>query len=110
MESTEGRLRYQVAATTADVAAGKCLPVEIGGRGILICHTSEGFFAVDNMCSHARSTLDGGRLRGNRILCPLHGAAFDVRDGRALSRPAIHPIGSHPLRIDGEDILIALRD
>jgi 3-phenylpropionate/trans-cinnamate dioxygenase ferredoxin subunit len=49
-------------------------------------------------------------LKGQKILCPLHGAAFDVRDGRALSRPAIRPIASHQVKLDSESILVALGD
>jgi 3-phenylpropionate/trans-cinnamate dioxygenase ferredoxin subunit len=98
--------RYQAVAQTSHIAQGKCLRVELDGRELLICHTAEGFFAVDNICSHSHARLDEGRLRGSRIFCPLHGASFDVRDGRALSRPAHRPIRSHPLRIEGEDILV----
>jgi len=98
--------RYRIVAKTSDIAQGKCLRVELGDRELLICHTAEGFFAVDNICSHSYARLDEGRLRGSLIFCPLHGGSFDVRDGRALGRPANRPIRSHPLRVEGEDILV----
>jgi nitrite reductase/ring-hydroxylating ferredoxin subunit len=99
--------RYRVVAKTSDIEVGRSLPVEVGGCAILVCHIAEGFFAVENKCSHADSKLDGGRIRGSRILCPRHGAAFDLRNGCALSRPAIRPIRCYPLRIDEDDILVA---
>ena len=101
---------YRFAAKASDIAPGKCLRVELEGRDLVICHTAEGFFALDNICSHSYARLDEGRLRGCRIYCPLHGGSFDVRDGRALSRPATRPVASHPLRVDGEDILIAFAE
>jgi nitrite reductase/ring-hydroxylating ferredoxin subunit len=94
------------AAHVSQIERGQCLSVELEGHDILICHAPEGFFAVDNNCSHADQRLDEGRLRGHRLLCPLHGAAFDVRDGRALSRPALRPISSYPVRLEGDDIFV----
>jgi 3-phenylpropionate/trans-cinnamate dioxygenase ferredoxin subunit len=101
---------YQSVARTDEISQGKCKRVELEGREILICHTKEGFFALDNICSHAHARLDEGRLRGNRIFCPLHSAAFDVRDGSVLSRPAVQPVKSHALRVEGEEILIAVSE
>ncbi|MCB1687294.1 MAG: non-heme iron oxygenase ferredoxin subunit [Halioglobus sp.] len=87
---------------------GKTLCVEVAGTEILLCHTAEGFFAVDNLCTHAAARLCEGKLKGHRILCPLHSGAFDVRDGSALTRPATVAIKSYPVHAEGEDIIIAL--
>lgn len=84
--------------------------VEVQGLQVLVCHLEEGFFAIDNTCSHADAKLSEGRLRGHRIMCPLHGAAFDVRDGTVMRPPATRPIRSHSVRVSGEDVLVALND
>jgi nitrite reductase/ring-hydroxylating ferredoxin subunit len=47
-------------------------------------------------------------MRGYRIICPLHGATFDIRDGSATSLPAIQPIRSFPLRIVDGMIEVAI--
>ena len=91
-------------ASVRDIDPGKILCVEVDGREILICHTREGFFAVDNLCSHAAARLCEGKLKGQKILCPLHGAAFDVRDGSALTRPASAPIDTFPIRVAGDGV------
>jgi len=41
-------------------------------------------------------------------VCPLHGASFDVRDGRVLGPPAELPLATHPVRIVGDAIEVAL--
>jgi nitrite reductase/ring-hydroxylating ferredoxin subunit len=97
---------YQLIASTADIAQGKTLCLELDGREILLCHAREGFFAVDNLCTHAEARLSEGKLKGCKILCPLHGAAFDVRDGSALTRPASKPLASYPLHIEDEQIYL----
>jgi nitrite reductase/ring-hydroxylating ferredoxin subunit len=71
----------------------------IGAREILICHTREGVFAVDNICTHAHARLCEGRLRATRLVCPLHGASFDIRDGRVLGPPAEVALATHAMRI-----------
>jgi 3-phenylpropionate/trans-cinnamate dioxygenase ferredoxin subunit len=95
----------------ADVAAippGTTAPFQVSGRNILICHTREEFFAVENQCSHALSRLEDGKLRGYRLICPLHGAAFDVRDGTARGKPATLPIKVYPVRVTGNRIEIEI--
>ena len=97
-------------ASLSDLPQGKTLAVEVEQREVLLCHTAEGVFAVDNLCTHGAARLCEGKLKGQRILCPLHGAAFDVRSGEALSRPAVRPLASHAVTLNGDDILITLQD
>jgi nitrite reductase/ring-hydroxylating ferredoxin subunit len=93
-------------ALLADIPRGKTLCVELSGKEVLLCHTSEGVFAVDNLCSHAEARLCEGKLKGKKILCPLHGAAFDVASGEALSRPASKPLACFTVKLDGARILL----
>ncbi len=90
---------YIYAADVASIERGAVLAVRVADRDILICHVREDFFAVENQCSHARSKLENGRLRAHRLVCPLHGAAFDVRDGSAKGKPATLPIRTYPVRV-----------
>ena len=94
-------------AREQDIPRGKTFCVEFDGREVLLCHTAEGLFAVDNLCTHAHARLCDGKLKGQRVLCPLHGAAFDVRNGNALSRPASIALRCYAVKVDGDDILLA---
>jgi nitrite reductase/ring-hydroxylating ferredoxin subunit len=47
-------------------------------------------------------------LRGTRLICPLHGASFDVRDGRVLGAPAARALATHGVRVDGDRIEITV--
>jgi nitrite reductase/ring-hydroxylating ferredoxin subunit len=49
-------------------------------------------------------------MEGHRIKCPHHGACFDVRTGDALSLPAIAPVESYPVVIEGDDVFVELDD
>ena len=86
----------------AELPVGTMSARTLADREIVVCSTKDGIFAVDNICSHAYARLNEGRLRGTRLICPLHGAAFDVRDGRALGAPASRPLATHRVRlVDG---------
>jgi 3-phenylpropionate/trans-cinnamate dioxygenase ferredoxin subunit len=92
----------------SDVAEGKMHACAIGGREILVCRTRDGVYALDNICTHAYARLNEGRLRGNRLICPLHGASFDVRDGRVLGAPATRPLLTHALIVIDDRIEISV--
>jgi nitrite reductase/ring-hydroxylating ferredoxin subunit len=80
----------------------------VAGRELLLCHTRAGLFALDNICTHAEARLCEGRLRATRLVCPLHGAVFDVRDGRVLAPPAECPLSTHALRVRAGVIEVAV--
>lgn len=82
--------------------------VTLAGREVLICRTREGVFALDNICTHAFARMHEGRLRGARLICPLHGASFDVRDGRVLGAPATEPLARHEARVVDGMVQVAL--
>ena len=94
-------------ANLSELPQGKTLCVEREGREILLCRTADGIFAVDNLCTHGAARLCEGKLKGQRILCPMHGAAFDVRDGSALTRPAVKPLACYRVRLEGEQIQVS---
>ena len=103
-------LTYHRVASVSEIEEGKMACVTVGERRLLLCRLPEGFFVVDDNCSHADARLSEGRLRGHRIMCPIHGAAFDVRDGKVLGKPAVRPIASFPVRVTGEDVEVGIPD
>ncbi len=66
------------------------------------------FFAIDAWCSHEKASLLVGEVNGHEVMCPLHGARFDLRTGRHLSMPAVRPVASHPVKVDGGKVLIQI--
>lgn len=92
----------------AEIPPASMRACTVAGREILICHTREGVYAIDNICTHAHARLCEGRLRATRIICPLHGASFDIRDGKVLGPPAEVPLPIFPLRIVGGMLEVAV--
>jgi nitrite reductase/ring-hydroxylating ferredoxin subunit len=99
---------FHPALSLAELSQGRMRCVPVAGREVLICHTKEGVFALGNICTHAFARMDEGRLRGVRLICPLHGASFDVRDGRVLGAPASRPLPWYAVRVVDGVIEVAL--
>lgn len=95
-------------ARVADVPRGRMLEVTVGSRCVVLCHTREGWFALDNVCTHAYAKLSEGRLRRTRLICPLHGGSFDCRTGVAVGPPAVAPLATYAVRLAGEYVEIGV--
>jgi 3-phenylpropionate/trans-cinnamate dioxygenase ferredoxin subunit len=84
---------------------------EIEGRRVTIVRTDDGdVHCVDDTCTHANVSLSEGELDGCTLECWLHGSRFDVRTGEPSGPPAIVPIAVHTVRIEGDDVYVALSE
>ncbi|KAB7771977.1 non-heme iron oxygenase ferredoxin subunit [Xanthomonas maliensis] len=61
-------------------------------------------FALEDRCSHEDYELSPGSFdaTAGTIECQLHGARFDIRDGRALCAPAYSPVAKFPVKRDAD--------
>jgi 3-phenylpropionate/trans-cinnamate dioxygenase ferredoxin subunit len=87
-------------ARSDDVAPGQVRVYEVQGRSIALCNVDGDFYAIDDVCTHDGGPLDQGEIDGHQIECPRHGARFDVRNGRALTLPAVRPVRSYPVQVE----------
>jgi 3-phenylpropionate/trans-cinnamate dioxygenase ferredoxin component len=62
--------------------------------------------AVEDRCSHDDGPLGEGRMEGCEVVCPRHGARFDVRDGRATRMPAVQGIRTVPVKEEGGKVYV----
>ena len=80
--------------------------VEVGGERVLLVNVEGNVYACDDICSHAFASLSEGDLNGVEVECPLHGSAFNVITGEAITPPADERIKIYQLRVEGQDILL----
>ena len=67
---------------------GDMHPCKAGDFDVVVCRVQGALFALEDQCSHAETTLSDGLLTGYSVVCPLHGASFDVRTGAHSGPPA----------------------
>jgi len=58
-------------------------------------------YAIEDRCSHDDGPLCEGEWDEDlcRVICPRHGAQFDLATGNALTLPAYEPVPTYPVRI-----------
>jgi nitrite reductase/ring-hydroxylating ferredoxin subunit len=99
---------YIQVAKLGDVAPGAVIRVEAAGRAIALYNLDGTVYATDEICSHAYASLAEGFIDGETIECPLHGATFSIKTGEALTPPAVEPLATYAVRVEGDDILVAI--
>jgi 3-phenylpropionate/trans-cinnamate dioxygenase ferredoxin component len=98
---------YVRVARRADIPPGTMRRVEAGGHVIALANIDGEFYAFDDTCSHEESSLSEGGLAGEVVVCPKHGARFNVKTGRVLSLPAVRSVAIYAVRVEGDDVFVA---
>lgn len=94
------------AASIDDFADNEGKAFHISGKDILICNTREGFFAVENQCTHQLQALEGGKIRGCFIFCPLHGQRFNLKDGTPIGQLTDKPLNTFPVKVENGEVFV----
>ena len=85
-----------------DLGLDSVRKVEADGQDIALVRCQEGVFAIGNRCSHADVDLSEGEVEGCTLECWLHGSQFDLKTGMPLTPPAVQPVPTYAVVIDGE--------
>lgn len=93
-------------AKVSEIAPGTTRRVVVDSTEILLCNVEGRIFAIEDVCTHDGGPLDQGTLEDDRVVCPRHGATFDVRTGEALTLPAVMPLLTFETSVEGDDIFI----
>jgi 3-phenylpropionate/trans-cinnamate dioxygenase ferredoxin subunit len=93
-------------AKIGDVPPGTTRRVNVEGTELLLCNAGGTLYAIEDVCTHDGGPLDQGTLEGETVVCPRHGATFDVRTGDALTLPAVIPLMTFPVTIEGDDVSV----
>lgn len=77
-----------------------------GGIEVAIFFVQGSYYAIEDACTHDDGPLADGELDGCQVICPRHGARFDIRTGEALTLPAYRPVETYPVRVEGGRVLL----
>jgi 3-phenylpropionate/trans-cinnamate dioxygenase ferredoxin subunit len=97
-------------ATKSDIPAGTVQVYEVNGRSICLANLDgEHFYAIDNLCTHDNGPLGEGKLANGTVECPRHGARFDLKTGAVRALPAVRPVKTYTVSVEGEDISVEVQ-
>lgn len=99
--------QYAKVARVDEIAPGQKKIVEVDGIELVIVNIDGAFYAMENVCTHDGGPVGEGKLDGCALICPRHGARFDVRTGEALTRPAFEAAPTYEARVQDGDVLVA---
>jgi 3-phenylpropionate/trans-cinnamate dioxygenase ferredoxin subunit len=90
----------------AAVTETETLSAEVDGYAIVIARCGLSLYAVEDRCTHDGESLAGAEIDKCEIICPRHGARFDLRTGDALTPPAYEPIRTFNVREENGRLLV----
>lgn len=89
-----------------ELKPGGVKKVMADGTPVAVFDLNGAYFAIDDTCSHALSSLSEGFFEDGLAECPKHGSQFDVRTGQPVSLPATRPVRTHTVTVKGDDIYV----
>ncbi len=95
---------YIRVAEASEVTEGTVITVQTKAGRIGLTRLGGELVAFQDVCTHDDGPLAGGRIEGDVITCPRHGAQFNMRTGAVLRIPATEPIEVFPARINGNEV------
>ena len=104
----ESKIEFVEIAPVSDLPNGERLFVDLSDKPIVIFNIAGQLFAIGDVCSHDDGPLGDGLLEDHNIVCPRHGAEFDVRTGKAMAMPAVIDIPAYPVKLVGGNIFVGI--
>jgi len=95
-------------AAKADLIARRRIVCTVAGVDIVLIYSSNEVLALENKCTHLGNPLHEGRIMAGTIICPFHGACFDLRTGESIAGPAVAPVRVFKTRVEGEEVSLEL--
>jgi 3-phenylpropionate/trans-cinnamate dioxygenase ferredoxin subunit len=102
------KIEFAEIAPAAELPNGERLFVELGDKPIVIFNIAGQLFAIGDVCTHDDGPLGDGLIEDHNIVCPRHGAEFDVRTGQAVQMPAVIDIPAYPVQVRDGIIFVGI--
>jgi 3-phenylpropionate/trans-cinnamate dioxygenase ferredoxin subunit len=101
---------FETVARVGDIPDGEGRAFDVSDVVVGVFRCGGSYFAAGDVCTHAHALLHEGTVDRVRctVECPLHGTEFDLRTGQVLAPPATEPIPTFPVRVEGEEIQVAV--
>ena len=105
---SEEECQFYAICNEDELPPGERLFLEIDGQPVVVFNIAGSYYAIGDVCTHDEGPLGDGRLEEYEIICPRHGARFDVRNGKAVGLPAVIDTPAFPVRLQDGRIEIGV--
>jgi nitrite reductase/ring-hydroxylating ferredoxin subunit len=94
------------AALVSNLPNNSMKSVSIDGKDVLIVNANGVFFAMDAICKHSDWNLEDGTLKDTIVTCAGHGAAWDLKTGKAEYAEELPSNELYEVKVDGDQIYV----
>jgi 3-phenylpropionate/trans-cinnamate dioxygenase ferredoxin subunit len=105
--------KFTEVCKTTEIPAGTMKGFKVGDLEVLVANVEGNLYAVEGVCPHMSGYLARGKLEGTDVVCPVHGARYDVKTGKVtkdvpwlmkkLSKTQARALACYPVRVqDGK--------
>jgi len=101
---------FVVVASTEEIPPGTRKLIDFEEVTVAVINIAGHFYCIEDVCSHDDGPVAEGDIEGFAIECPRHGAKFDIRDGGVLAMPAVKPIPTYQVKVEGGQVLVESPD
>jgi nitrite reductase (NADH) small subunit/3-phenylpropionate/trans-cinnamate dioxygenase ferredoxin subunit len=98
---------YRRVCRVGDLAEGEGKTVAVGDKLVAVFLAGGRYLAIDDTCPHMGASLSGGYVEDGIVTCPWHAWRFRLADGAWSDNPRIK-IGCYPVRVEGDEVLVAV--
>jgi nitrite reductase/ring-hydroxylating ferredoxin subunit len=102
-----GQRRVEL-CSTADVAVGTALKVEIEGLAIAVFNLDGEFYVIDDQCTHGPGSLSEGYIDGDIVECDFHNGAFNIKTGEVAAPPCMIPVRTYRTTVSEGKVYIVV--
>ena len=95
---------FAAVARAGDLVKGEMRAFDVRSTKIAVANVGGAFHAFDDTCTHMACSLAEGDLEETTVICPCHGAEFDVTSGVVLQGPARKPLATYETRVEGGNL------
>ena len=100
---------FKTVASASEVEPGQLKQIELDdGTQVCLANIDGTFYAINGECTHMGGPLGEGELDGTTVTCPWHSSEFDVTTGEAKGPPADEPQAKYEVRVEGDDVQVAI--
>lgn len=103
-------ISYYPICSTDDLPPGERLFIEIGEDPVVVFNIAGDYYAIADVCTHDDGPLGDGDVEDHEIVCPRHGARFDIKTGEVLTLPAVKGVASYPIRLKDNMVEIGVQE
>lgn len=99
---------FTAVSRVEDIAEGTGRTVAVDGQPIAVFHLGDGFYAIDDACTHEDAPLGEGKVVGKRVVCPYHDWVYDIQTGACLTDPS-RPVGCFSTKVSDGFVWVGAR-